>query len=663
MQAELRAHRAVLLTGAVMALAVGLVLVRAAGYLPPSSWFAAAFHPNAENVRELIFHYSSLPRLVTALLCGMGLGLAGALFQHILRNPLASPTTLGVEAGAQLALTIATVWAPFLLGGGREMVALAGGLASTGVIFAVAWARGFSSLSLVLTGLITGLFCGSLTVAIRLLNQEYITSLFIWGAGSLSQQDWSVVLYLLPRVAAAMAVTALIARPLNLLTLDDTSAGSLGVSLPLLRGGGLLLAVFLTSTVTSAVGVIGFIGLAAPQVARLSGARRLRDRLILSPLIGGFLLVIVDQCVQAASGEFAELLPTGAVTALFGAPLLLWLLPRLRLAGAGWLAERATAPARRARQTPLFAILSGLLILAVIVAAVVGRGPDGFAVADADTFALLAPWRLPRVAVALMAGAMLAVAGVLIQRLTQNPMASPEILGIGTGVALGLIVAMILSPAPSRSLQFATGSAGALAVLALLLWSGVRSRFSPDFLLLTGIALSAFMDALVVSFLAVGDPRASQLLAWIAGSTYRADDGSAGMTLAVAMPLLAAAPLLSRWLDILPLGEDAARGLGVDLRLARFSLMLLAALLTAAAVLVTGPLSFVGLVGPHLARMLGLNRALPQLAAAALIGAVLMVSADWVGRLVIYPLQLPAGVVAALIGVPYLIWHLMRRER
>jgi iron complex transport system permease protein len=89
--------------------------------------------------------------------------------------------------------------------------------------------------------------------------------------------------------------------------------------------------------------------------------------------------------------------------------------------------------------------------------------------------------------------------------------------------------------------------------------------------------------------------------------------------------------------------------------------MALAALLTAASVLVAGPLSFVGLVGPHLARMLGLGRALPQMAGAALVGAILMVAADWIGRLVIFPLQIPAGVVAALIGVPYLIWHLTRR--
>ena len=110
MEADLRAHRTILLVGSIAALAAVLVLTRFAGALPPSSWAAAALHPNPDDVRQLIFHYASLPRLVVALLCGAALGLAGVLFQHVLRNPLASPTTLGVEAGAQLALTVATIW-------------------------------------------------------------------------------------------------------------------------------------------------------------------------------------------------------------------------------------------------------------------------------------------------------------------------------------------------------------------------------------------------------------------------------------------------------------------------------------------------------------------------------------------------------------------------
>jgi iron complex transport system permease protein len=456
--------------------------------------------------------------------------------------------------------------------------------------------------------------------------------------------------------------TALLARPLDVLTLSDESANALGVSLRLLRAGALFVAVLLTSFVISAVGVIGFIGLAAPQIALLAGARRLRIRLILAPVIGAGLLVLVDQAVQTVSGGFADFLPTGAVTALLGAPLLLWLLPRLRPSGNDWTQEINISSQDPQSRPPFLLLAIGLVAIAAI-GLLVGRTLDGWSLASGDAFAALAPWRLPRVSVSLLAGAMLGMAGVLLQRLTRNPIASPEVLGIGTGVAMGVLVSMVVSATPGRGLQLSLSFAGACAVLALLLWRGVRSRGAPDQLLLTGIALSAFLDAIIVSFLALGDPRAAQLLAWLSGSTYRADYATVWTTLIVAAPLLLATPSLSRWLDILPLGEEASRGLGVPLSLARITIMLLAALLTAASVLAVGPLTFAGLVGAHLARALGLRRAFEQLIGAGLIGATLMVTADWLGRIVIFPFQLPAGIVASLIGVPYLIWHLTRRER
>ncbi|MCG7393634.1 Fe(3+)-hydroxamate ABC transporter permease FhuB [Microvirga sp. ACRRW] len=643
-------------------LALTWAALRLGTQLPFILWPQASLHPAIEDVRQLLFHYSSLPRLITAILCGAALGLASTIFQHVLRNPLASPTTLGVEAGAQLALVIATIWAPFLLGAGREFVAIAGALAVTGLIFAVSSARGFSSLTLILAGLVTSLFCGSLVVALKLLNQEYISSLYIWGAGSLAQQDWSVVIYLLPRLLVCALLTALLARPLVVLTLSDESASALGVSLRLLRLAALFIAVLLTAFVTSSVGIIGFIGLASPQIARLAGARRFQERLVVAPLMGAGLLLLVDQAAQSVSGGFSDFLPTGAITALLGAPLLLWLLPQLKSSSTD-LAPDSTTPATLHKPAFLFPLLVAVLLLATIIGIMVGRSVAGWSIADGEMLSALAEWRVPRVSVALLGGAMLGMAGVLLQRLTRNPVASPEVLGIGTGVAIGILLSMVISTAPSRSLQLAMSFVGAFAVLAVLLWRGIRSRSAPDQLLLTGVALSAFLDAIIVSFIALGDPRAAQLLAWLAGSTYRADAATVWATLAMAAPLLLVAPLFSRQLDIFPLGEETARELGIDLRFSRLAIMGLTALLTAASVLAIGPLTFAGLVGPHLSRALGLRRAFEQLIGAGLIGAILMVLADWLGRIVIFPFQLPAGLVAALIGVPYLIWHLTRRGR
>lgn len=651
------------LAGGLAGLALLLTGLRLAGQLAPGAWWQALVAPDLDDPGQLVFHFASLPRLATALLCGAALGTAGALLQQVLRNPLASPTTLGIEAGSQLAVTIAVILMPGLLAGGRELPSLAGAAAATFVVFGAASSRGLSSLSLILAGLVVGLFCVALSAALKLMNQEYASVLFLWGGGSLVQQDWSAPTFLLPRVAALIGLAALASRPISVLSLDDEAARSLGLPVAAVRVAAVGLAIGLTSSVTAAIGVVGFVGLAAPQLARAAGARRFGTRLVLAPVIGAALLVAVDAVVGSLAERVYLTLPTGAATALLGAPLLLWLLPRLRLAAAptaGWspVARSRTAPDAASTLLWLAAATTAALALGLLF----GRTAQGWSFAGPADWTALLPWRAPRVLVALLAGAMLAAAGSVLQRLTGNPIAGPEILGLGTGVAVGLAAAMLFLGDPEAPTRFAAGAAGAALVLLVLAASGSRSRFAPEPILLAGIALSALLDAFVVAFLALGDPRALQLLAFVSGSTYRADWSAVAVTAVLAAILLPATLGLRRWLDILPLGEDSAASLGVPVARARMALTGLAAALTAAAILVAGPLSFVGVMAPHAARLIGIRGAARQLVAACLIGGGVMVLADWAGRVAIFPRQLPAGIVAALIGMPYLLWQLSRRR-
>lgn len=655
-----RVGRAVLVAAGLACLAALLTWLRLAEVLPPALWQQAAFAPLLDDPSQLVFHFGTLPRLATAILCGAGLGLAGALFQHVLRNPLASPTTLGIEAGSQLAVTVAAIWAPALLAGGREIVSLGGAALATAAVFSVSAAGGLTSLSLVLTGLVVGLFCGALSAALKLLNQEYASALFLWGGGSLVQEDWSAPAFLWPRLAALALAAALVVRPLALLSLGDGPARALGLPVGIARGGGLVIGVLLTSTVTATVGAIGFLGLAAPQIAELAGARRLGARLVLASVIGAALVTAVDACVGALADRVVFPVPTGAATALLGAPLLVWLLPRVRLAVAPRL-EVGRVAMRRAQSSAILWLALALVLLTA-AAILFGRTSTGWSLLDLQDWAVVAPWRAPRAVAALGAGMMLAAAGCLLQRLTGNAMASPEMLGLGTGVAAGLAAALLLTPALGASAQLAASAVGAFAALAVLLAVGSRSRFAPDQMLLAGIALSALLDALVVSFLALGDARALQLLGFMSGSTYRADAASAAAIVVVAALLVPAALALRRPLDILPLGEASARALGVPLPAIRLAVMALAAGLTAAAMLAVGPLSFVGLMSPHASRLMGFRRAAPQILAACLTGGAIMVAADWIGRNAIYPRQVPAGLVAALIGTPYLVRQLGRRR-
>lgn len=647
------------LCGLLLALTLALALTDLGRRLPLGEWLPAMTSPVEGDMQQLILHFSWLPRLCMALLCGAVLALAGTLMQQVLRNPLASPTTLGVSSGAQLGLLVATLWAPWALDYGREWVALAGGGVAALLVFALAWRRGLAPLTLILAGLVVTLYLSALNVTLMLVQQQDLNAVFIWGSGSLSQNSWGGVQFLLPRLAIGLLLLLPLLRPLALLELDDSGVKSLGVPLRFLRLVTLSLSVYLAACVVSTVGVIGFIGLAAPALVRLLGARTFAQRLRWAPLLGGLLLSVTDLGIQRLAGSLAELVPTGAATALLGAPLLLWLLPRLRLAGGQPQSadsqhfDRHPFPARRL--VPLALLLGfGLLISLGL-----GRGLDGWQWNLGDLAVL--DWRWPRVMAAAAAGCMLALAGCMIQRLTGNPMSSPEVLGISAGAALGLIALLFLLPYSGPLAQLALGGLGAGLTLLLLLGLSRRSGFAPEKVLLIGISITALFDALQVILLAGGDPRGQNLLGWMSGSTYFVGPRMALWVLLCNLILLVAALPFGRWLELLPLGDGTPRALGVPLGRSRFVLLLLASLLTAGATLIVGPLSFIGLLAPHLARLLGLARAVPQLLGAALLGALVMVAADWLGRTLLFPAQLPAGLLASLLGGAYFMLCLYRR--
>ncbi|RWN33606.1 Fe(3+)-hydroxamate ABC transporter permease FhuB [Mesorhizobium sp.] len=610
------------------------------------------------DLDRIILFYSTLPRAVVAVLAGAVLGLSGLLLQRVLHNPLAEPSTLGISSGAQLAMTAASVYAPFLMERSQGTVAFAGGTAAVLLVLSLTWRRGLEPVSVVLAGMMVALTASAISAALILANGDYLFSLFIWGGGSLVQQDWGPAIALSTRLAVGAGAALLLLRPLTILGLDDASARSLGIARHTSRFLVIALAVWMATTVVAEVGVIGFVGLAAPALATLSGARSLGQKLLAAPLIGAILLWLTDGLVQLAAGAGGERIPTGAGTALLGGPVLLWLLPRLRLLEWPSLNTSGTSPRKAGRFITLLLLL--LTLVAAVVALVVGRGPAGWSIAGGEMLADLAAWRAPRIGVAAAAGAMLAVAGVVIQRITGNPLASPEVLGVGTGAGAGLTAVLMVSATAGLGWQLAGSVFGSLAVLIAMLTIAARAKFGSERLLLAGIAMSALCSAVITATIAMGNSQSYVLLRWLSGSTSQATGADAWVALACLMLLTLPLFLAARWLDILPLGEDTARGLGLPIAGGRLTLIVLAAILTALAAMFVGPLSFVGLIAPHLARLIGFARARLHLAGAVLVGALLMIVSDWLSRMVAFPYELPVGLFASLLGGPYLV-HLLAK--
>lgn len=642
-------------------IATGLTWGNLSLALPRSQWQQALWAPDINVIEQMMFHYSLLPRLVISLLVGAGLGLVGVLFQQVLRNPLAEPTTLGVATGAQLGITVTALWAiPGAMA--AQFAALTGACIVGALVFGVAWGKRLSPVTLILAGLVVSLYCGAINQLLVLFHHDQLQSMFLWSTGTLTQTDWSGVQRLWPQLFGGVMLTLLLLRPLTLMGLDDGVARNLGLALSLARLAALTLAIVLSALLVNAVGIIGFIGLFAPLLAKMLGARRLLPRLILAPLIGALILWLSDQVIIWLSRVWMEV-STGSVTALIGAPLLLWLLPRLRSMSAPDMNVSNRVAAER--QHVAGYALAGLviLLLGAYVALSLGRDAHGWSWASGALLDELMPWRWPRILAALIAGVMLAVAGCIIQRLTGNPMASPEVLGISSGAAFGVVLMLFLVPGNAFGWLLPAGSLGAAGTLLIIMIAAGRGGFSPHRMLLAGMALSTAFTMLLMMLQASGDPRMAEVLTWISGSTYNASEEQVLRTGVVMVILLAIAPLCRRWLTILPLGGDTARAVGMALTPSRIALLLLAACLTATATMTIGPLSFVGLMAPHIARMLGFRRTLPHMVMSALAGGLLLVFADWCGRMLMFPYQIPAGILSTFIGAPYFIYLLRKQSR
>lgn len=615
------------------------------------------FDYDPSNYQQLITHLTYLPRLVIAVLCGFSLAVSGCVMQFVLRNPIASPTTLGVAAGAELGMVLGILFLPVNSIIHGFIPAFLGGGFATGLVFLLSAKRGFSPVHMVLSGMVISLFFGSLNTMLLLLNEQQLASVFVWGSGTLNQNDWSSVETLLPLITLPIFVLLLLSRPLSALQLGDDVSASIGVNIKQIKVMSLTLAIFMTAAVVSEVGLIGFVGIVAPAIARMCGVRKLVPQILFSGVVGSVMLLLADLVIQPFSGVGGELLPTGAMTALLGAPFLLWLLNR-KVFQSDMKAREMTQVSYKHRPLQKVTLPLCVLIVALFMIAIfVGKGQSGWLVSLNPSIIEL---RVPRVFVSFLAGVGLAIAGTVIQRVSTNPMASPEILGISSGAALALVLGAMFGIATERHEQMLLGTVGALFVTGIIWLMGRKQNFAPAQMLLTGIALSAGLDAFLRIAMSSGQDNVMALLTWLSGSTYLVSMSDLYL-LGIGVTVFFIISMSShRWLDIIGLGETTSNSVGLHCSKVRVCLLLFVAGLTTLCTIIIGPLSFIGLLAPHMARSLHQYRASHQLLTASLLGGCLMIVADWIGRTMWFPWQFPAGLLASLLGGVYFL-YLMRK--
>lgn len=272
--------------------------------------------------------------------------------------------------------------------------------------------------------------------------------------------------------------------------------------------------------------------------------------------------------------------------------------------------------------------------------------------------------RLPRVLVAIVVGACLSIAGAIMQGLTRNPLASPSVLGINAGAALGMATVTTFAPwfgFLGTSVAAMLGGAITWSIVMLLgaAWKGGNEHGR---LVLAGVAISALCAAMTKAMIILHEDQAAGILTWLAGSVADARWSHWSELWPLASIGLLGALLMSPTLNLLNLGEDNARSLGVKLGWARVLCSLLVLILVGAALSVAGSIAFIGLLVPHMAKSLVGQDHRKILPLSALIGAILVVLADVISRSIIYPMETPAGAILALIGAPFFIYMVRARS-
>ncbi|GAB1671399.1 Fe(3+)-hydroxamate ABC transporter permease FhuB [Mannheimia haemolytica] len=598
-----------------------------------------------------------LPEMTTSFLAGGLLAIASSGLQHIVRNNLASDSTLAVSSGAQLALMIAVIFFPAAELFSSFWIALLGSLAAIVLVLFIAKASKLNPLTLILGGLIVNILFGAIASLLTLFYFDFLFGVMVWGSGSLLQDGWATSITLAITVVVAFFIFVLLSRPLTILSLDDEQARRLGAPVNLLRYLVIFVCAAITALVVSKIGVIGFIGFAGASLAHFAKIRHLLLRLLIAFLAGGFLLFFTNNLIGIVSRIYDTLLPVGAFTATLGAPLLIFLVLRQRKAQFE-ASNTAYFPVKRLNswKLPILLLCAGVILFCLLQ--IIAPTMNGWAISIDEN--LMSSYRLPRSLSAIATGAMLAVSGSLLQILTRNPMASPEVLGVSSGATIAAILSFLLFPTLSSIGFLLFGVLGSLTVLALIMW--LSRKLQPSALMITGVAIGALISGLMAIIQLSGSPRLTAVISWLSGSTYYANPNTVWILLSVAILLISATLLFIKPLRLISLGETVSYHLGLEVKKVQMIVLLLIALMSAASTLAVGPMSFIGLMTPHLAKNLGAITPEKQIPISALLGAMLMLIADWLGRYLIFPYEIGAGIIASILGGIYFLLLLKQHK-
>lgn len=280
---------------------------------------------SATNSGELyqIIYNIRIPRIVVGALTGANLALAGAVLQGVLRNPLADPGIIGISAGAGLAAISVMILLPQYMGA-VPAAAFLGAIGAAALVYVLSWRQGVNPLRLVLAGVAVAAFFGGFMTVLMVFHSDKVQGTVNWMAGGFMGRSWNHVMMIMPYTIIGLIGTLFAARYLNLLSLGDEVAKSLGIPVEKVRVSLLSLAALLAASAVSVAGLLGFVGLIVPHVTRLLVGSDFERVLPVAAILGAFLVVVADTVARTIFNPIE--IPVGVLMAFLGAPFFLYLL-------------------------------------------------------------------------------------------------------------------------------------------------------------------------------------------------------------------------------------------------------------------------------------------------------------------------------------------------
>ncbi len=680
----------------------------------------------ADSRLALVVGDLRLPRTLTALLVGAALGVAGCLLQAVTRNPLAETGLLGVNAGASLGVVAGIALLGLDSGYAYLVCAFVGAVIASGLVLMIAGRGGSPMRLVLAGSALGATFGGLTSVIVVNSAETYDRFRFWVLGSLAGVEGYGELGPLLPVLATGFVVALAVTRPLSALALGDDAARSLGHRPGVVRTAVAVAVTLLTAAAVALAGPISFLGLVAGFLANAMAGTRLPARITLAGLVGAGVLTAADVAARVVSRPFeapvsvivaligapvliaivrsrrlsamglAEPAAEGGESGSGRAPGPL-VRPFRAIGTAARNAVRTAVrvvPGGRATRPPeapgggttvvrrgpvsflvhrrpalAALLLTALLVAAVTLSAYAGQGDLGvgrtfravFGQGDHFDVLLVREFRLGRIVAGLTAGAALGLAGCLTQTLARNRLATPELLGVNDGATAAVLLSVSLSATGTFGAWWA-GPLGALAAVVVVttVSGGLGQRGYR--VLVVGLAMSALASAVTQVVLSRRSlSSAGSLFVWTSGSLN-------GRGYSVAVPVLIglcllvpAALFLARHLGVLRFDDATAASVGVAPGRVRVLCVLLAVALAGLAVGICGPVAFVALASPVMASRLAGPARVP-LVGSMLTGAVLVVVADTVGRIVFPGSELPVGVVTTVLGGPFLLWVLLGRS-